>query len=149
MIPFLVFGWSKATDRVTLYKQSPFYDKALQKDTFAIKGVQYTRCEVIAVNKKMRAPTSPIWKSGEALLCAKDSKRYFYCWHCEVAGAVQQLPCVDNGNSSSLEYLWKKHQLDRTTGESLANPLGPSYERQTADILQRWCCLRNVIRYPV
>jgi hypothetical protein len=105
MIPFSVFGSSNTTDRVTLHKQNPFLDKALQKDTFAIKGVQYTRCEVIAVNKKVRAPTSPIGKSGEALLCAKDSKRYFYCWHCEVAGAVQQLPCVDNGNSSSLDHL--------------------------------------------
>jgi hypothetical protein len=94
MMPFSVFSSSNATDRVTLHKQNPFFDKALQKDTFAIRGVQYTRCEVIAVNKKVRAPTSPIWKSGEALLCAKDSKRYFYCWYCEVTSAVQQLPCV-------------------------------------------------------
>jgi hypothetical protein len=126
MMPFSVFGSSNATDRVTLHKQNPFLDKALRKDTFAIKGVQYTRCEVIAVNKKVRAPTSPIWKSGEALFCAKDSKRYFYCWHCEVAGAV------DNGNSSSLDHLWKKHQLDRTTCESLAG-VGPSVKTSFAE----------------
>jgi hypothetical protein len=132
MMPFSVFGSSNATDRVTLHKQNPFFDKALQKDTFTIKGIQYTRCEVIAVKKKVRAPTSPIWKSGEALLCAKHSKRYFYCWHCEVTSAVQQLLCVNNGNSSSLDCLWKKHQLDRTTGESLTG-VSPSVKTSFAE----------------
>jgi hypothetical protein len=60
MMPLSVFGSSNVTDRVTLHKQNPFFDKILQKDTFATKGVQYTRYEVITVNKKVRAPTSPI-----------------------------------------------------------------------------------------
>jgi hypothetical protein len=41
-------------------------------------------------------------------------------------------PCVDNSNSSSLDHLWKKHQLDRTTGESLAG-VGPSVKTSFAD----------------
>jgi hypothetical protein len=46
MMPFSVFGPSNATDRVTLHKQNPFFDKALQKDALLCGRITYRRSQI-------------------------------------------------------------------------------------------------------
>jgi hypothetical protein len=111
MLPFSLFPTSKVTDKVTLYQDNPRFDDAFYKDNFQIRSTEYTRCAVVVTlnSKKGRKGKSPIWKAGEAILSAKDSKRYFYCYHCEVAGSEQQVPTCHNSNSPVLDHLVNKH----------------------------------------
>jgi hypothetical protein len=119
MLPFSLFSTSNVIDKVILYQSNPRFDEALYKDTFQIRSTEYTRCAVIVTpnSKKGRKGKSPIWKASEAILSSKDSKRYFYCYYCEVAGSEQQMPTCHNGNSPVLDHLINKHQLDRITGD--------------------------------
>ncbi|SMR56166.1 unnamed protein product [Zymoseptoria tritici ST99CH_3D1] len=120
MLPFAALFTSRPrqSDNVTLCEESPSFDKALHKDTFLVRGVKYTRCAVVVSphSAKGRKGKSPVWKAGEALLCSKDSKKYYYCYHCETSGRDQELPMCNNGNTGALNHLFSRHQLDRQTG---------------------------------
>ena len=51
----------------------------------------------------------------------KDSKKTFwYCYLCEKQRHQQELPAIGNGNSTALDHLYQKHNVDKVTGEHRA-----------------------------
>lgn len=125
-----LFTWPKkpVSDVVTLCDTNLRFDPELRKDSFKIKGVEYTRCAVIASKqsvKKKRTGKSPVWNHGEALLSSADDKRYYYCYRCECLGREQQLVSCNSGNGPALDHM-STHNLDRVTGEPVVGTSSPS-----------------------
>ncbi|KAH7112613.1 hypothetical protein B0J13DRAFT_391640, partial [Dactylonectria estremocensis] len=86
-------------------------------DEFNLQGQQYTRCAVLARGpKSTKRRTSVIWLYGEDLQSKRDEKRVWYCYLCEKQRRQQDLPAISTGNSTALDHLHLKHDIDKTTG---------------------------------
>lgn len=135
---FLGMDQTDAPTRVILAPPSiiPVTDRTPAErdvDEFQHGGAWYVRCSHLtqrpASHKKR---TSPQWAWGEDIKkrggLTKD--RFFWCYLCEKKGWRQELPIVSTGNSTALDHLCKKHNMDRRTGElRSARPASqPTYE---------------------
>ncbi|KJZ72759.1 hypothetical protein HIM_05901 [Hirsutella minnesotensis 3608] len=90
----------------------------IQPDEFRLQGEQYTRCAVLARGpKSTKKRTSVIWLYGEDLQSKRDKKRVWYCYLCEKQRRQQDLPAISSGNSTALDHLQLKHDIDKSTGE--------------------------------
>ncbi|PVH90446.1 hypothetical protein DM02DRAFT_466263, partial [Periconia macrospinosa] len=47
-------------------------------------------------------------------------KTFWYCYLCEKQRHQQELPAIGNGNSTALDHLYQKHNVDKVTGEHRA-----------------------------
>jgi hypothetical protein len=89
-----------------------------QPDEFKLQGEQYVRCAVLARGpKSTKKRTSVIWLYGQDLQSKKDEKRVWYCYLCEKQRRQQDLPAISSGNSTALDHLHLKHDIDKTTEE--------------------------------
>jgi hypothetical protein len=88
-------------------------------DEFKLYGKQYIRCNSIAKPPKhTKKRTSVIWLYGEDIqLKHEAAKKFWYCYLCEKKHDQQELPAVGKGNSTALDHLETKHNIDKTTGE--------------------------------
>jgi len=121
-------GCSKATDtdRIILAPSSisprrndVADDTLIEPDEFKLNGKQYVRCCVLAKPQKHnRKRTSIVWMYGEDIQFKQDpTKRFWYCYLCEQKHHQQELPTSGKGNTTALDHLESKHQIDRKTGE--------------------------------
>lgn len=106
-------------------------DTLMEPDEFKLDGKQYVRCCVLAKPQKHnKKRTSIVWIYGEDIQLKQDpTKRFWYCYLCEQHHCQQELPTSGNGNTTALDHLESKHQIDRKTGEfkpTKKDPLQPS-----------------------
>jgi len=95
---------------------------SLQPDEFRLQRKVYIRCSSLAKHPKAtKKRHSVIWTYGEDIQLRADStKRFWYCYLCEKKRAQQELPVVTSGNSTCLDHLQQKHQIDQT-GKRIGN----------------------------
>jgi hypothetical protein len=95
---------------------NPRSSPSLQPDEFKLQGKDYVRCTSLARNPKAtKKRLSVIWTYGEDIqLRTNSAKRFWYCYLCEKKRCQQELPVVDKGNSTCLDHLKQKHQIDQT-----------------------------------
>ena len=90
----------------------------INPDEFKLQGKQYIRCSTLARNSKhTKKRTSVIWLYGEDIQLKHDGKKFWYCYFCEKQRNQQELPIVGKGNTTALDHLQTKHNIDRATGE--------------------------------
>jgi hypothetical protein len=96
---------------------------SLQLDEFKLQGKVYVRCSSLVKNPKAtKQRSSIIWRFGEDIqLRTNSTKRYWYCYLCEKKRCQQELPIVDKGNSTCLDHLKLRHQIDLHTGGRISN----------------------------
>lgn len=93
-------------------------DALVRPDELTIRGEQYTRCAVLARGpKSTKRRTSVVWMYGEDLRSKRDERRVWYCYLCEKQRRQQDLPVTSSGNSTALDQLHTKHDIDKSTGE--------------------------------
>src|SRR5215216_4712507 len=113
------------SDNIVLAPPSinPRSEPSLQPDEFKLYGKVYVRCLSLAKHPKAtKKRNSIIWVYGEDIqLRTNSTKRYWYCYLCEKKRCQQELPIVNNGNSTCLDHIKIKHQIDPQTGERIGN----------------------------
>jgi hypothetical protein len=130
-------GCSKApdSDRIILApssispRRNDVADNTLvEPDEFKLNGKQYVRCCVLAKPQKHnKKRTSIVWMHGEDIQLKQDpAKRFWYCYLCEEQYRQQELPISGKGNTTALDHLESKHQIDRRTGEFKPTKKDPS-----------------------
>jgi len=94
-------------------------DTLIEPDEFKLNGKQYLRCCVLAKPQKHhRKRTSIVWMYGEDIQLKQDpTKRFWYCYLCEQQHRQQEFPTSGKGNTTALDHLESKHQIDRKSGE--------------------------------
>ena len=100
----------------------------IQPDEFKLNGKQYVRCCGLAKPQKhTKKRTSIVWVYGEDIQLKQDpTKRFWYCYLCEGQHRQQELPISGKGNTTALDNLESKKQIDRKTGESMPTKKDPS-----------------------
>jgi hypothetical protein len=103
-------------------------DTLIEPDEFKLNGKQYVRCCVLAKPQKHnKKRTSIVWVYGEDIQLRQDpTKRFWYCYLCEQQHRQQELPVSGKGNTTALDHLESKHQIDRKTGELKSTKKDPS-----------------------
>jgi hypothetical protein len=95
----------------------------IEPDEFKLLGKQYIRCCSLAKPPKhTKKRTSVIWLYGEDIQLQRDGRKFWYCYFCEKQHNQQELPVVGKGNSTALDHLEAKHNINRTTGEPKTAP---------------------------
>lgn len=90
----------------------------IEPDEFKLQGKQYICCNTLARKAKhTKKRTSVIWLYGEDIQLKHDGKKFWYCYFCEKQRNQQELPIVGKGNTTALDHLQTKHNIDRATGE--------------------------------
>ena len=116
------------SDNIVLAPPSinPRSEPSLQPDEFRLQGKVYVRCCSLAKNPKAtKRRQSIIWTYGEDIQLQKTpGKRFWYCYLCEKKRCQQELPIVDKGNSTALDHIKQKHQIDQTGGSINCNQPG-------------------------
>src|SRR5205809_1585726 len=126
-IPELFSGLAPQSDSDDIILAPPSINAhstpSLQPDEFKLYGKAYMRCCSLAKNPKAtNKRNSIIWMYGEDIqLRTHSTKRYWYCYLCEKKRCQQELPIVDKGNSTCLDHLKMKHQIDPQTGGRISN----------------------------
>ncbi|KJZ71689.1 hypothetical protein HIM_08927 [Hirsutella minnesotensis 3608] len=94
-------------------------DVLIEPDEFKLNGKQYVRHSAVAKSQKhTKKRTSVVWHYGEDIQLKHDqTRRFWYCYLCERQQRQQGLPISGKGNSTALDHLESKHQIDRETGE--------------------------------
>src|SRR5579871_5421499 len=100
----------------------------IEPDEFKLNGKQYVRCCVLAKpQKNHRKRTSVVWMYGEDIQLKQDPiKRFWYCYLCEHQHRQQELPISGKGNTTALDHLESKHEIDRKSGEFKPTKKDPS-----------------------
>jgi len=91
----------------------------IEPDEFKLQGKQYIRCCSLAKpSKHTKKRTSVIWMYGEDIQLKRDGGgKFWYCYFCEKQHNQQELPIIGNGNSTALDHLEAKHNIDKVTGD--------------------------------
>jgi len=103
-------------------------DTLIEPDEFKLNGKQYVRCCVLAKPQKHnKKGTSIVWVYGEDIQLWKDAtKKFWYCYLCEQQHRNRSFRFLEQGNTTALDHLESKHQIDRKTGDLKSTKKDPS-----------------------
>ncbi|KAJ6785140.1 hypothetical protein PWT90_08160 [Aphanocladium album] len=95
----------------------------IEPDEFKLQGNYYIRCCTLAKpTKHTKRRKSVVWLYGEDIQLKRDGReKFWYCYLCEKQHKQQELPVIGKGNTTALDHLEAKHNINRATGE--LNPL--------------------------
>lgn len=91
----------------------------IEPDEFKLQGNHYIRCCTLAKpTKHTKRRRSVVWMYGEDIQLKRDGReKFWYCYICEKQHKQQELPIIGKGNSTALDHLETKHNINRATGD--------------------------------
>lgn len=91
----------------------------IEPDEFKLQCNHYIRCCTLAKpTKHTKRRKSVVWLYGEDIQLKRDGReKFWYCYLCEKQHKQQELPIIGKGNTTALDHLEAKHNINRATGE--------------------------------